>query len=59
MEFLIPGLFCSRAGFRRNIAVPIERFGDNGFTRLKRYFTLSVETRKNGSERHFRPTRKN
>lgn len=36
MEFLIPGLFGTRHGFRRNIAVPIERFGDkNVADRLK------------------------
>ncbi|MBT3221555.1 MAG: DEAD/DEAH box helicase, partial [Proteobacteria bacterium] len=28
MEFLIPGLLGKRAAFRRQIAVPIERFGD-------------------------------
>jgi hypothetical protein len=28
MEFLIPGLLGSRGAFRRNIAIPVERFGD-------------------------------
>lgn len=28
LHFLIPGLLGSRASFRRNIAVPVERFGD-------------------------------
>jgi len=37
MEFLIPGLFGTRGAFRRNIAVPIERFGDQHVARrLKR-----------------------
>jgi len=36
MEFLLPGLLGPRATFRRNIAVPIERFGDQDIAhRLK------------------------
>jgi SNF2 family DNA or RNA helicase len=37
MEFLVPGLLETRAAFRRNVAVPVERFGDEATAdRLKR-----------------------
>jgi hypothetical protein len=33
MEFLVPGLLGSKGGFRRNVAVPVERFGDEDVAR--------------------------